>query len=191
MPEPNHGRYRWVRVRAALALGTVSCLGVTSSYAYWTDSAQVSGTTLVTGHLDLKVNDSDAPAFHDLSITGMVPGRSTAAVLTVRNAGTVDLTYFATSTADGALGPALAVKITGASTTGGTSGAKTCAGAALPDTAQTFGGDLVGSRSAQRTLATDASETICIQATLPGNAASTLQNKSTDVALQFRAAQVS
>ena len=67
--------------------------------------------------LDLKVNGQDSiTGYTSLNITGMVPGNSVAAVLTINNAGTVPFTYTATSAAtdpDGkALRNALTVKVT-------------------------------------------------------------------------------
>lgn len=184
-------RPRWVRLRAGLALGAVACLGVAGTFAYWTDTVPVSGTTITTGTLDLKVNGSDSlPSYTTLSIADMVPGNSTAAVLTVRNAGTIPLTYYATSTASTNLGSALTTKVTGAASTDGSGNAKTCSGSTLPNTGSAFGSSLVGTKTDQRSLAASASETICIQATLPSTAASSLQGLTSNVTLSFEASQV-
>ncbi|SDS84513.1 TasA family protein [Microlunatus soli] len=184
-------RPRWVRLRAALALGAVGCLGVAGTFAYWTDSVPVSGTTITTGTLDLKVNGSDSlPSYTSLSISNMVPGNSTAAVLTVRNAGTVPLTYYATSTASSNLGSALTTKVTGATSTDGSGNAKTCSGTTLPNSGTAFGGNLVGTKSDQRSLSAGSSETVCIQATLPSTASSSLQGLTSNVTLSFEASQV-
>ena len=87
-----HGAVRRVlcsaRVRAALSLGVVLGLGVTGTYAYWTDGVTIAGTSLTAGSIDLKVNGSDTvTGYTSLNISAMVPGNSTAAVLTVSNSG--------------------------------------------------------------------------------------------------------
>lgn len=182
---------RDVRVRAALALGAVLAVGVTGTYASWTDSVPVSGISMSTGKLDLKVNGQDSlSTYAGLSMSNMVPGNSAAAVLTVSNSGTVPLTYFATATASGTLGPALAVKVTGDATTATPGSTATCAGQALSGSGTTFTGALVGSSSAPRSLAGSTSETLCIQATLPATADNSLQGQTTSVTLTFTASQV-
>jgi predicted ribosomally synthesized peptide with SipW-like signal peptide len=191
---PLRHHLRSTRVLAALSLGAVLTLGVSGTYALWSDSVPVSGVTISSGVLDLKVNTLDAvPAYTDLNLTGMVPGNTVAGILTVRNAGTIPLTYYTTASASNAdakgLGAALVVKVTADSTVTGTAPARTCAGTALATTGTTFAGNLVGAPATQRALAVGASETLCIQATLPTTAASTLQGASTNIALTFTASQ--
>ena len=179
------------RIRAGLALGVVGLLCVTGTYAYWTDTVPVSGTTISAGTLDLKVNGQDSlPSYTDLSLTSMVPGESTAAVLTVKNSGTVDLTYYATSTASSDLGSALSVKVTADSSTGGTARVKTCPGTALTTSGSSFGGNLVGTESNPRKLSSGSTETLCVQASLPASAPSSLQGATSNVTLTFKASQV-
>jgi alternate signal-mediated exported protein len=192
MTEPRHARS--VRARAALGLGAVLLVGVNGSYALWSDTVPVSGVTISSGTLDLKVNTLDAvPAYTDLNLTGMVPGNTVAGILTVRNAGTIPLTYYATAAATNAdgkgLGTALVVKVTGDAAVTGTAPARTCAGTALATTGTAFAGNLVGTPAAQRSLAVGGSETLCVQATLPTTAASALQGATTTVALTFTASQ--
>jgi hypothetical protein len=192
MTEPRHARS--VRARAALGLGAVLLVGVNGSYALWSDPVPVSGVTISSGTLDLKVNTLDAvPAYTDLNLTGMVPGNTVAGILTVRNAGTIPLTYYATAAATNAdgkgRGTALVVKVTGDAAVTGTVPARTCAGTALATTGTAFAGNLVGTPAAQRSLAVGGSETLCVQATLPTTAASALQGATTTVALTFTASQ--
>jgi predicted ribosomally synthesized peptide with SipW-like signal peptide len=180
-----------IRLRAALALGTVLCIGATGTYAYWSDSVPVEGVTISSGTLDLKINGNDSMTnYTALSLANMVPGNTTAGVMTVRNAGTVPLDYFADAAAGGALGSALAVKVTGDSSVTGSGSSRTCAGSALGNTGSSFGNNLVGSRTNPRRLQAGASETVCVQATLPANAASSLQGASTNVSFAFSANQV-
>lgn len=177
-------------VRALLGLGLVLGLGTTGTYAYWTDSVPVTGTTISTGTIDLRVDGADAVAgWATMSLAGMVPGNSTAATLTVTNSGTAPVHYWADASAGNAdgkgLGAALVVKVTGDAGTSGAAPATTCAGAALAGTGTSFGVDLVGSAASPRLLAPGASETLCVQATLPTDASSALQGASTDVAFTF------
>lgn len=183
---------RSVRVRAALALGTVLALGTTGTFAYWTDSVEVSGTSISSGSIDLKVNNSDAiTTYTDLNLSNMVPGNSTAGVLTVRNAGSVPLTYYADAASSHAgLGANLVVKVTGAAAPTGSGATETCGGTTLPGTGTAFAANLVGSAAAQRTLAPGASEPLCIQATLAAAAPTNLQGTSTNVSFTFKASQV-
>lgn len=180
------------RVRAVLALGVVLGLGSISTGAYWTDDVPVTGILLATGNLDLKVNNQDSVSgYTGLTITGMVPGNSVAAVLTINNTGNVPFTYTATSTAtdpDGKnLRGALVIKVTGNGSVTGSSPTATCSGSALSGTGTALNGSLV---STPRTLVGGASETLCIQVTLPSGAGNSVQSASTAATLQFDAAQV-
>ena len=180
-----------LRVRAALALGAIVCVGVGGTYAYWSDSVPVSGVTITSGTLDLKVNNADSITnYSGLNLTNMVPGNSTAAVLTVQNAGNVPLTYYADGSATGPLGAALVVKITGDTSVTGSGSSATCAGTALANSGTSFSSNLIGSSANPRTLAAGASESICVQATLPSTASSSLQGTTTNIALTFNANQV-
>lgn len=174
-------------LRAALGLGVVLGAGVVGTHAYWTDSVTVVGATFSTGTIDLKVNNLDANVdFSTINLAGMVPGNSTAGVLTVKNAGTAPLKYTATSTATNAdgkgLAAALTVKVTGDATTTGAAPAKTCAGSALAGTGTALSGSVV---STGRLLAPGASETLCVQVTLPATAPSALQAATTTATLTF------
>jgi alternate signal-mediated exported protein len=187
-------RRRSVRARAALGLGAVLLVGVNGTYALWSDTVPVSGVTISSGVLDLKVNALDSvPAYTDLNLSGMVPGNTVAGTLTVRNAGTIPLTYYATAAATNAdgkgLGAALVVKVTADAAVTGAAPARTCAGSALAQTGAAFAGNLVGAPATQRALAAGASETLCVQATLPTTAVSSLQGATTNVSLTFTASQ--
>lgn len=182
-------RSRWAsaRLRAALGLGVVLSAGVMGTHAYWTDSVSVQGATFSTGALDLQVNNLDAAVdFSTISLAGMVPGNTTAGVLTVKNAGTVPLKYTATSAATNAdgkgLGAALAAKITGASSVTGSGASRTCGGSALPGTGTSLNGSII---STGRTLAVGATETLCVQVTLSATAPSALQAATTTATLSF------
>jgi predicted ribosomally synthesized peptide with SipW-like signal peptide len=175
------------RVRAALALGVVLSAGTLGTRASWTDAVTVVGASFSTGTIDLKVNNADANAdFTSIGLTGMVPGSTTAGVLTVKNSGTADLKFTATTAstnADGKnLAGALVVKVTADSAVTGSGLARTCAGTALAGTGTALTGSLV---STGRVLAAGASEKLCVQVTLPANAASALQGATTTATLTF------
>jgi predicted ribosomally synthesized peptide with SipW-like signal peptide len=176
-----------VRLRAALGLGVLLSLGVAGTHAYWTDQVSVVGATFSTGTIDLKVNNLDAAVdFSTINLAGMVPGNTTAGVLTVKNAGSAALKYIATSTATNAdgkgLGAALVVKVTADAATTGAAPAKTCAGSALAGTGTSLSSSVV---STGRLLAPGATETLCVQVTLPATAPSALQAATTTATLTF------
>lgn len=181
--------HRSARIRAVLGLAVVLALATPGTYAHWTDEVQVSGTAITSGTLDLRVDGQDhVTGYTALDIAPMVPGNSTAAVLTLRNDGTAALKYTATTSATNAdgksLGAALVVKVTGDTTVAGTTPATSCAGAALPGTAASLGGPLLATG---RLMAPGASEKICVQVTLPTNAASALQGATTTVGITITA----
>jgi predicted ribosomally synthesized peptide with SipW-like signal peptide len=176
-------------LRLVLSLGMVVGVGATGTFAAWTDSVTVSGTSISTGTIDLKVNGSDSVVgYTTMNISNMVPGNTTAGVLTVTNSGTAPLRYYldATPNPTGGLASALVAKVTGDNATTGTLPFKTCAGSALSGAGVAFGASLLGSSTSPRQLAPGASETLCIQASLPSGASSTLQGTSTNITFTFQ-----
>ncbi len=158
-----------------LGTGVFLALAVPGTTAAWVDPVTVTGTTLSTGTADLKVDNSDAPAFTAMNAATLEGGDSTAGVLTVKNAGNVPLSYYVGASATNTDGKGLAsqftVKVTGDSSTTGSTPSVRCASTALSSTGTSFGAGLVGSASNRRTLAAGASETLCIQASLPDGTA--------------------
>ena len=127
-------RHRSGRVRALLSLGIALGLGAVGTFAFWTDDVVISGSAFTAGTLDLKVNNSDAYATTSLSMSAMVPGNTSAELLTVKNAGTAALKYTLTGGLTGtdaaAYNTAGALKLTilsGATITGSGNSA-TCTG---------------------------------------------------------------
>ena len=181
------GALRSAHLRAVLGLAVVLALATPGTYAHWTDEVQVSGTTITSGTLDLRVDGQDqVTGYTVLDIAPMVPGNSTAAVLTIRNNGTAPLRFTAATSATNAdgksLGAALAVKVTGDVGVSGTSPATTCPGAALSGSATGLDGPLL---STGRLLAPGASEKVCVQLMLPANAPSALQGATASVGITF------
>jgi len=157
------------RFLLACGLAAVLLLGTRGTLAFWADAAPVAPGTIESGNVDLTLDGADDTSFSALDISGMLPGNSTAAVVTVRNAGQSPLTYGVDATAtdpDGkGLRNALQVRVTGAAAVTGTGSNRTCAGSTLPGSGTSFGTGLVPASS--RSLAPGAQESVCVQATLP------------------------
>lgn len=191
----------WVtsmRGRAVLSLGVVTILASGGTLAYWSDSVAVAASTLSTGSIDLKVNDLDAvTGSSTLALADMVPGNSSARVLKISNAGRSPLTYTLTAAGTNAdtknLVGGLAAKVvllpTGTTLPSGAAPALTCPGTALASSGTSFTGNLIAPAN-KRTLAVGAAEYLCIQATLPTEAPTTLQNATTNVTFTAQASQV-
>jgi predicted ribosomally synthesized peptide with SipW-like signal peptide len=181
------------RLRAALSLGVVATVGVTGTFAYWTDSVTVAGTVFTAGRIDLKVAGNDTiTGFVELNLSTMVPGNSIAAVVPISNTGTAPLEYTVVTTATDPdtknLAAALVVKVTEDGATGGTAPDKvTCPGAALAGSATTLNSTLIPTgRLLEAAPAPAASESLCIQITLPASVTDTnLQGGTTNIVLTF------
>jgi predicted ribosomally synthesized peptide with SipW-like signal peptide len=191
MGEHRRSRSAWWRsrrVRALLSLGLLGSALVVGTYAYWTDDVTISGTTFTTGTLDLQVNSSDSYSTTTLgmSSTPMVPGNTSAEVLTEKNNGTVPLKYTLTGGLAGtdaaAFNTAAALKLTIVSggTRSGSGNAATCTGGttiygptALTNVTTTA---IIGTRRGP--VAAAGTEALCFQITFDTAAPSTLQGKT-------------
>jgi len=187
------------RSRAALSLGVVLAVGATGTFAYWTDAAALSGATFTAGTLNLKFTkvgsdvDNDN-AYTSVNISNMVPGNSVAGLVVLKNAGTAPMKWTATSAATDAdskhLAAGLAVAVTTASSVSGNAPSQTCGGTTLSAASPSLNGPVVTTpqpATAGVGLAAGASQTVCVQVSLPSGAASTLQGATTDVVLTFTA----
>ena len=180
--------WRSARLRAALGLGAVIGFGSVSTFAFWTDTATVTGTTFTAGSIELRVNNEEAvTGYTSLNIDNMVPGNSTAGLLTIKNQGLSPLKYTATTTATNGdsknLRGALTVKVTTDTSVTGSSPSATCSSGAAAGTGSTLNSNLI---TTGRLLAPGgSSEVLCVQVTLPTGAASGLQGATTDVTFTF------
>lgn len=182
--------WKSARLRAFLSLGVVLGIGSVGTFAYWTDSVTVSGTTFTAGTIDLKVNNLDTvTGYTSLNIANMVPGNSTAGILIIKNnSTTTPMKYAASTTATDVapnglgLGAALVVKVTNDTTTTGAAPAATCAGTAATGMNTTLNTSLT---TTGRLLAPSAIETLCVQVTLPVGANTNLQGGATNVVFTF------
>lgn len=178
------------RLRALLGLGVALGLGAIGTFASWTDDVAITGSTFTAGTLDLQVNNADAYATTTLSMSAMVPGSSSAEVLTVKNNGTAPLKYTmtggltGTNAADyntaGANGLLLTVSVGG--TKSGTGNTSTCTGGsvivnAVPLTS-TVGTSIIATRRPAAAMAQNATEALCFQVKLAATAPSSLQGKT-------------
>ena len=185
------GTRRTGRIRAVLGLGVALGLGTVGTFAYWTDDVVISGSTFTAGTLDLQVNNADAHATTTLGMTAMVPGRTSAEVLTIKNNGTAPLKYTMTGgltgthAADyntaGSNGLLLTVSVGGTRTASGTN--FVCSGGtvivnAVPLTSTTTTA-LIAARRPAAAIAQNATESLCFQVKLGDNAPTTLQGKTT------------
>lgn len=179
-------RNRSGRLRALLSLGVALGLGAVGTFAFWTDDVVISGSTFTAGTLDLQVNSSDAYATTTLSMNNMVPGVTSAEVLTIKNNGSAPLKYSMTGGLSGtdaaAYGSAAALKLTvvlGGSKAG-TGSASTCTGGstifgptALTNVTSTA---IIGTRRGP--IAAAGTEALCFQVTFDASASTTLQGKT-------------
>ena len=180
--------WRSIRVRALLCLGLVAGLFVTGTYAYWTDDVTITGSTFTAGTLDLQVNNADSYTTTTLgmSSTPMVPGNTSAQVLTVKNNGTVPLTYTLTGGLGGTdaaafnTAAALNLTISSGGAVSGSGNAATCTGGsviygptALTNVTSTA---IIGTRRGP--VAAAGTEALCFQITFDAAAPGTLQGKT-------------
>jgi predicted ribosomally synthesized peptide with SipW-like signal peptide len=180
--------WRSTRVRALLCLGLVAGVFVTGTYAFWTDDVTITGSTFTAGTLDLRVNNSDSYTTTTLgmSSTPMVPGNTSAEVLTVKNNGTVPLKYTLTvgltGTDAAAYNTATSLKLTivAGGSVSGSGNAATCTGGStiVPATSLTnvTSTAMIGARRGP--LAAAGTEALCFQITFDTAAPSSLQGKT-------------
>lgn len=164
---------RW----AAAAVGLVVLLGSAGTGATWTDRATIPGGDIHSGAIDLRADGVDSSTtFSALDVSGLLPGGSTATVVSVENVGTAPLTWSTSLSASGgstALLSALVLTVTGAASTTSSDSGRSCGGAALPGT----GGSLEPGESTSA----------CVELRLPAGASSALAGALTTVALTFTA----
>ncbi|WP_232716113.1 hypothetical protein [Gordonia metallireducens] len=180
-------RLRWSpgasrRVRAMLTCGillTTSAIGTT---ALWSTTAATTSGTFTTANLEIKANGSVA---HTFAFPGsLVPGDTTANVVTVQNTGTVAFTYSAKVSSATTLGRAMQLRVVTGGTVSGsvcTGGTQLVTGVPITATATTFA-------TRPSLAAATGAEALCMQLTLPTNAAGTLAGTTGTVTFTFDAA---
>lgn len=156
MREPRPAHRRFAVAAAGLVALLLTAPGTTR--ARWSDSEAVPGTTLQAGRLDVAL-DGSAP----LDDLVLLPGDSTSATLTVRNAGNVPLDYTVTIT-------------------GTHPDAKDLAGALTSDV-RLCGGGTPGATP----LAPGATDQVCVDVGLPPTAPESLAGAATDLTVAVHA----
>lgn len=190
----DHARSRMPRrsvlVRAGLALGVLGLVSVPGTFAFWTDSVAIGGTTVTAGTIDLKVNNGDSHTTTTLTMAAMVPGSTSAEVLTVKNSGTAPLRYAATGGLTGtdaaAYGTAGALKLTLVKdgVRSGTGSSATCTtGTTLTNAVALTSTTTAEVLALRGPLAAAGTETVCVQVTMAADAPSSLQGKTATLSL--------
>jgi len=173
-------------VRALLSLGIAVGLGSIGTFAFWTDDVVISGTSFTAGTLDLQVNNADSFATTTLGMTALVPGNTSAQVLTLKNNGTAPLKYTMTGGLTGTdaaaynTAAALKLTVTVAGSISGSGNSATCSAGtstlvsavALTSTTSTA---LISTR--QGPIAAAGTVALCFQITFDSAAPTTLQAK--------------
>jgi predicted ribosomally synthesized peptide with SipW-like signal peptide len=194
-----------LRARIAVVLGIVLALGAAPAWAYWQSQQSVPSSSFTLGRLDLRLNAQDGTvAVSGLSsVATMYPGDSVAGIVTVTNAGTVPLSYWATISGSNADGKGMAdnldVAVARGGTVVGTAPKQTCSGgtkpAGVPAKASTATSPPItlayGSAAAAReVLQPNTSEQLCVQLTLDVATPGSVQGATTTVTITANGEQV-
>ncbi|MDP3890607.1 TasA family protein [Nocardioides sp.] len=178
------------RLRALLGVGLVGVLATTGTFAFWTDDVALTGTNFTAGTLDLQVNDTDTSvSTTTLGMAVMVPGNTSAEVLTLKNNGTAPLKWTMTGGLTGADAGAfdtagsLALTVSAGGTRSGSGNSATCSGGttlvnAVALTATTTTGLVTTRQPVAAAMAPTDTQTLCFQVTLDAAAPSSLQGKT-------------
>lgn len=186
------------RLLTGLAVLGVAGVGVTSlvTGAFFTDSQSVGGNSITTGSVDIGVTPTEAA----VTLPTMAPGDSITAPIAVKNNGSLALRYSLLSTSDATDANFLAAQLDMTVKTGVT----TCTTAGFSATGavaygpgdfgstsgtKVLGDAATGSNTGDRTLSAGASETLCLQVSLPSSTGNTYQAKTTTATFRFDAEQ--
>jgi predicted ribosomally synthesized peptide with SipW-like signal peptide len=166
-----------------LLLGSLASLGAgLSSLAVWTDT-ETTSSSFTTGTVDLVTSPATI-----LNVTGIAPGQSGSAALTVTNNGTLALRYAMTSASTNADGKALRGQLNLTVAPGPCPGGTALFGPAALNGAA-FGNPAQGADTGDRALAAGGAETLCFAWDLPSNTADSFQGSTTSTTFTFAAEQ--
>ncbi|MCW2856063.1 MAG: hypothetical protein JWR52_1678 [Marmoricola sp.] len=135
-----------VRLRAVLSLGVVLGLGATGTFAFWTSSVAVTGTTFTAGSLSMQVDNTSgySNVAGTLSMSNMAPGATSAQILTIKNSGSVPLKWTLTQQLSGtnaasfSTAGSLSVTVKTGASIAGSGNAATCSGGTVVGAATTL-----------------------------------------------------
>lgn len=182
---------RSLRIKALLSLGILVGFGTVSTLASWTGQATATAN-VSTATVALGVGASAGTATsttYQMPITGssLFPGASSGSTVTVKNTGSIAAPYAfqgrVIESGSGTLGAGLGVIVKTGATLSGTGSSVTCSGGTTLLTKNA--GAAFGGATTARPLASGASETLCVQYSLPLSAANALQGASTTIELEF------
>ncbi|MCD4525155.1 SipW-dependent-type signal peptide-containing protein [Nocardioides sp. cx-173] len=178
-----------VRLRAVLSLGVLTLPLGMGTLAFWTDSVVISGASFTGGTLDMSVSGGDPYASTTLAMPTMVPGATSAEVLTVQNVGNVAMKYSLTGGLSGTDAAAMAPHLTLTIRAGGTKSGATCTGgtsiynAVLTTTTTT---QLITTAAKRGPVpASPGTDALCFQVTFSLSAPTALQGKTATATLTF------
>ncbi len=182
-----------MQVKALLSMGILVGFGAVSTLAAWTGTATATADiSAATVSLVAGATNSATTTDYTVPIAGAnwYPGMSQAALVVVKNTSPISVPYSitgsVTESGSGTLGNALNVVVTPGWTVSGTAPNATCTGTGTQLITKISLGTFPGAKPGS-TLAPGGSETLCVQYSLPTNAASGLQGNSTTVKLTFTA----
>jgi len=180
-----------IRIKAVLSLGILVGFGAVSTLASWTGQATAT-SSISTATVALGVGGTAGSASsvsYQMPITGnnLFPGATSASVVVVKNTGSISAPYSfqgkITESGSATLGSALGIQVKTGASVSGSGSSVTCSGGTVLMTKTA--GSKFGSASATRPLTPGASESLCVQYSLPVTAANALQGASTTIALDF------
>lgn len=169
------------RTRALLSIGMVVGISVVGTLALWSSTVSTRSGVFTTATINILADGSKASTF-TFSPSGLLPGKSAAKVVAVTNTGSAPLTYSAAVSSSTTLGRALTLTVVaGATASNGVCGAGTSltSGSAITATATTF------ATNRGPLAATNGSENLCVQVTLPLTADASLADTSGTVVFTF------
>ncbi|WP_165788037.1 hypothetical protein [Arthrobacter glacialis] len=182
-----------VRVKALLSLGLLAGVGAVSTLAAWTGTATAtSDITAATVFIAAGADPNATSASYTIPIAtaNWFPGMSQAAMVTVKNTGTSNVSYNVQGAAPGAFGTAMAVGVSvGGTLVNGSATGGTCSVAS----AYTKAGGSNFPTSAPHPLGNLSAggwATFCVSTLLPLGSGSILQGQSTAITLTFTASTV-
>ncbi|MBY6412560.1 hypothetical protein HQ346_11465 [Rhodococcus sp. BP-252] len=158
------------RARAIMSIGIVLGLGAVGTLAAWSDTSTATSGTFTTGTIDITIGDTapgaDNVTLTSLSSTGIAPGNTVSAPLTVRNNNSVPFTYTISVVASNAtLGALLNTSVYAGSA---------CTGTALSTVSglspSKFFQQASPAGNLSRPLARNATDPLCISVTMPSTA---------------------
>lgn len=193
------------RTRALLSLGLLFGFGAVGTMAYWTDQGTMTGGSITSGTLDLRLNNSATLVGQggtwnnsaSFTAANLIPGESVAFSFLVRNDGNVPFTYTATATSTGTLSPHLRFTTTHGSSTASNSGSAaagnrvgTCVGNTVATSNVTLSGTPATVMGTPFLLPAGNVRTMCIVVSLPSGTGNGAQGLTATQTFVFDAVQV-